>query len=196
MHLYEFAVGVKASLLVKRGLRGASADHRVGRLAKDCTDATGGHDQSIAGEGADFHGAQVHGAYATTGLVVVEDCAQEFPVLVFLDATFRFVTPDLLIKRIEKLLAGGGAGKSRAMVQRAAEATKIEQAFRRAIEGNAHAVEQVNDGGRSLTHGLHRRLVGQEVTAVNGVVKVLPCGVAFALQVFRGVDTALCADRV
>ena len=49
----------------------------------------------------------------------------------------------------------------------------------------------------AMSHiSLHRRLVGQEVAAVDGVVEVDPGGVAFALQVLGGVDAALRADRV
>ena len=94
------------------------------------------------------------------------------------------------------MLAGGGAGKGGAVVERAAKAAEVEQALGRAIEGHAHAVEQVDDSRRGLAHGLDRRLVGQKVAAVDGVVEVLPGGVALALQVLGGVDAALRADRV
>src|SRR6185437_7612589 len=77
------------------------------------------------------------------------------------------------------------------MVQRSAETAKIEQAFGSAIEGNAHAVEQVDDAGRGLAHVLHRRLVGEEVAPVNGVIEVLPGAVALAFEVLGGVDSAL-----
>src|SRR6185437_2320730 len=77
------------------------------------------------------------------------------------------------------------------MVQRSAETAKIEQAFGSAIEGNAHAVEQVDDAWRGLAHVLHRRLVGEEVAAVNGVIEVLPRAVALAFEVLGGVDSAL-----
>ena len=50
--------------------------------------------------------------------------------------------------------------------------------------------------GRGLAHGLDRRLVGQKVAAVDGVVEVLPGGVALALQILGGVDAALGANRV
>ena len=50
--------------------------------------------------------------------------------------------------------------------------------------------------GAHLAHRLHRRLVGEEVAAVNGVVEVLPGGVAFALQILGRVDAALRAYRV
>ncbi len=109
---------------------------------------------------------------------------------------FGLVAAHLLVERVEQLLAGGGAGEGGAVVERAAEAAEIEQSFRGAVEGNAHAVEQVDDAGRGFAHVFHRRLVGEEVAAVDGVVEVLPGGVAFALQVFGGVDAALGADRV
>ncbi len=48
--------------------------------------------------------------------------------------------------------------------------------------------------GRRLAHGLDRRLVGEKVAAVDRVIKVLPCGVAFALEVFGGIDAALRAN--
>ena len=135
--------------------------------------------------------AQVHGADAAADAVRIEHGAQKLPVLVLGDLAFGFVAAHLLVQRVEQLLAGGGAGECRAMVERAAEAAEIEQAFRRAVEGHAHAVQQVDDAGRSLAHGLDRRLVGQKVAAVDRVVEVLPGGVAFALEVLGRVDAAL-----
>jgi len=92
------------------------------------------------------------------------------------------------------LLAGGGAGKRGAVVHRAAEAPEIEQAFGRAIEHDAHAVEKIDDRGGGLAHSFYERLVGEEVAAVNRVVEVLGDRIAFALQIFRGVDSALSAN--
>ena len=112
------------------------------------------------------------------------------------DLAFGFVAAHLLVERVEQLLAGGGAGEGGAVIKRAAEAAEVEQPFGRAIEGNAHAVEQVDDARRLVAHLLHRRLVRQEVAAVDGVVEVLPGGVTFALQVLGGVDAALRAHRV
>ena len=82
------------------------------------------------------------------------------------------------------------------MIERAAEAAEVEQALGSAIEGHAHAVEQVDDAGRGLAHGLYGSLVGEEVAAVDGVVEVLGGGVALAFEVFGGVDAALRADGV
>src|SRR5215211_8581008 len=77
-----------------------------------------------------------------------------------------------------------------------AEATEIQQSFRRAREGDAHAVEEVDDCRGHLAHGLGGRLVRQEVAAVDRVVEVLPGRVALALGVDRAVDAALRADGV
>ena len=68
------------------------------------------------------------------------------------------------------------------LIQRPAEAAEIQQSFGRAIERHAHAIEQVDDSRRRVAHLLHRRLVGEKVAAVDRVVKVLPGGIALALQ--------------
>ncbi len=117
-------------------------------------------------------------------------------MLVFGDFAFGFIAANLLVECIEKLLAGGSAGKRGAMVQRAAKAAEIEQAFRCAVEGDAHAIQQIDNPRRSLTHGLNWRLVGNEITAVDRVVKVLPGGIAFTFEIFGGIDAALSAYRM
>src|SRR5471030_2408690 len=112
------------------------------------------------------------------------------------DATLRFVAPYLLIQSIEKLLACRGAGKRGPIEKSAAKPPKIQQTFRRTVEGNTHAIQQIDDGRRSLTHGLDRRLVGKKIAAVNRVVKVLPRGIAFALEVLGSVNATLRAYGV
>ncbi len=135
-------------------------------------------------------------ADAAADAVLVDDGGEELPGFVLGDLAFGFVAAHLLIERVQQLLAGGGAGKRGAVVERAAEAAEVEQPFGSAVEGDAHAVEQVDDARRLVAHASDRRLVGQEVAAVDGVVEVLPGGVAFALQVLGGVDAALRAHRV
>src|SRR6185437_16927358 len=127
-----------------------------------------------------LHAAQVHGANAATDFLIVKDRAQKFPVLIFRDAPFGLVAANLLIERIQKLLTGSCARERGAMVKRAAEPAKIEQAFRRSVEGDAHPVEQINDSRSGIAHGLHWRLVGKKVSAVHRVIKMLPGGVTFA----------------
>ena len=128
--------------------------------------------------------------------MVVEDAGEKLPAFELAYLALGFVAPHLLIERVEELLTGSRAGEGGAVVQRSAEAAEIQQPFRRAVEGNAHAVEQVDDARRHFAHQLGRRLIGQKVAAVDGVVEVDPGGVAFALQVLGGVDAALRADRV
>ncbi len=196
MHLNELAVGVIAALLVEGRLRRTGAHDRIGGAAENGAVAAGGDDDGVGGEGADFHGAQVHGTNAATDSVGVEHGGEKFPVLEFTNLAFGFVAAHLLIERVEQLLTGGGAGEGGAIEERAAEAAEIEQSFGGAIEGHAHAVEQINDAGGGFAHGLDRGLVGQEVSTVNGVVEMLPGGIALALQILGGVDAALGAYRV
>ena len=196
MHLDEFAVGVVDALLEDRGLRRAGADHGVSALAEDGSVAAGGENDGVGREGFELHGAEVHGHDAARHAFAVDDGGEKLPAFEFVDFAFGLVAAHLLVERVEQLLAGGGAGKSGAVIERAAEAAEVEQAFGRAVERHTHAVEQIDDGGRGLAHGLDGRLIGQEVAAVDGVVKVLRGGVAFALEIFGGVDAALGADRV
>ena len=196
MYLDEFAVGVVDALLEDRRLRRTGADDGVCALAEDGAVAAGGEDNGFAGEGADFHGAQVHGDDAAAHAFRIDDGGEELPALVLADLAFGFVAANLLVERVEELLAGGCAGKCGAVVKRAAKTAEIQQSFRGAVEGHAHAIKQVDDGRGRFAHRLHRRLVGEEIAAVNGVVKVLPGSVAFAFQVFGGVDAALCTNAV
>src|SRR5271170_8138959 len=82
------------------------------------------------------------------------------------------------------------------MMLGAAEAAKIEQPLGGAIEHHAHAIEEVDDAGRRLAHPFDRRLVGEEVAAVDGVVEMNHRRVALALGVDRAVDAALRAHRM
>jgi len=52
-----------------------------------------------------------------------------------------------------------------------------------AVEGDAHAVEQVDDGGARAVMSADGGLVGEEVAAVDGVVEVLVDGISLALEV-------------
>src|ERR1700691_179402 len=196
MNLNKFSVRVVAALLIERGLRRSRAYHGIGGLAEDGADPAGGYNDGIGGERADFHGAQIHRADAASDAVSVEHGGEKFPVLVLFYLAFGLVAANLLVERIEKLLSGGGSGKSGAVIKRASEAAKIKQSFGRAIKGNTHAVEQINDTGSGFAHGLDRRLVGEEIAAVNCVVEVFTGGIAFAFEILGGVDASLRAHRM
>ena len=195
--LDELAVGVVGALLVDGGLRGAGADDGVGGLAEDGPMPPVADDDGVGGEGAESPWcagpcAQMPRQTPLPSRTAERNSQPSYLVTLPSD----FVAADLLVERVEELLAGGGAGEGGAVIERAAEAAEVEQAFGRAVEGHAHAVEQVDDGGRRFAHCLDGGLVGEEVAAVDGVVEVLPGGVAFALEVLGGVDAALRADGV
>src|SRR5271157_511145 len=196
MHLNEFAVGVVAALLIESRLRRTCTYNRICGLAEDRPNAARADDDGIGREGAHFHRAQIHGADAAAHALFVEHRREELAVLVLLDLAFGLIAPDLFVKSVKQLLAGGCSGKGGAVVQSSAEAAKVEQTFRRAVKRNAHAVEQVNDSGRGLAHVFDRRLVAEEIAAVNRVVEVLPGGIALALEILCGIDAALGADGV
>jgi hypothetical protein len=97
---------------------------------------------------------------------------------------------------VEKLLAGGGSSESGAVVESATEAAEIEEPFGSAVEGDAHAVEEIDDSGSGFAHGFDGRLIGEEVSAVDRVVEVLIGGIALTLEILGGVDSALGANRM
>src|SRR5580704_5774476 len=196
MNLDELAIAVETSLLIEGRLRRAGADHRVGGLAKNRPVAAGRDDYCVGGKSTYFHGAQIHGTDAAADFVGIEHGREKFPVLVLLHFAFGLITAYLLIERVEKLLSGSGSGKSGAVIERAAEAAKIEQAFGSTIKRHAHAIEQINNSRRGFAHRFYGRLIGKEVAAINRVVEVLPGGIALAFQILGRVDAALGAYRV
>ena len=65
----------------------------------------------------------------------------------------------MLVERVQQLLAGGRSRKGGAVIKRAAKTPEIEQAFRRAIEHHAHAIEQINDRRSGFAHAFDERLI-------------------------------------
>src|SRR5437764_5494300 len=120
--------------------------------------------------------------------MIVKDERHHLPAFILLHLASDLKTSHLLIERVEKLLACRSSCERRAVMLRSSEATEIEQAFFRAREGNAHAVEKVNDRGSHLAHGFRRWLIRQKVSAIDRVVKVFPRRIAFAFRVDRAVD--------
>ena len=193
MYLNELTVSVIASLLVKRRLRGSCTDDGIGRLAEKRADAARRDNDCVSREGAHFHRPQVHGADAAADTLPVEHRGEKFPVLILLHLAFGLISTHLLVERVKQLLACRRASECRAVVQGPAEAAKVEKSLRSAVEGHAHAIEQIDDPRGRITHFLDRRLVSEEVSAVNGVVKMLPGRIALTLQILGRVDAALCA---
>ena len=122
---------------------------------------------------------------------------KKVPVLELRHLAGDFPAADLLVERVEQLLAGGRSGEGRAAVERAAEPPLVAKALGRAIEGHAQPVHQVDDPRRPVGQFLDRRLVLEEIAAVDGVVEMLPLVVAeLPREVVDAVDAALGADAV
>src|SRR5581483_4161531 len=138
-----------------------------------------------ARERANFHRAKVRRDDALAAAGVVLDEAEVLPALVLLDLALGLVAANLLIQGVKKLLPRRRAGKGGAVVERPAEAAEVDQPFRRAVEGDAHAVEQVDDVGRGVAHALDERLVREEIAALDRVDEVDLGVVALALRVDR-----------
>src|SRR5262249_20478969 len=121
---------------------------------------------------------------------------EESVALVLSYFAFGFVAADLFIERVEQLLSGGRAGEGGAMVEGTAETAVVQQALWRAVKHDAHAIEKIDDAGRSFTHSLDQWLIRQKIAAVDSVIKMFSGGVAFAFLVLCCVDATLRADRV
>ena len=112
-------------------------------------------------------------------------------MLVFRYKPGCFPAANLLIQRIQQLLACRRAGKCRTVILRAAETAEIQQALWSTAEHNAHPVHEVDDAWRRIAHRFNRRLVRKKVSAVYRIVKMLPGGVAFTFRINRAVNAAL-----
>ncbi len=148
MDLDELAVGVEAALLIERGLRRAGADDGIGGLAED--GAACRRWQMMMASAGKVRISMVRRSMALMPrqtCCAVEDGGEELPVLVLGYFAFGFVAADLLVEGVEKLLAGGGSGEGGAVIEGASEAAEVEEAFGGAVEGDAHAVEQIDDAG-------------------------------------------------
>ena len=109
----------------------------------------------------------------------------------------HFPAPHLLVQGVEQLLAGRGPGEGRPPEERAAEAALIAKALGRAVERHAQPVHQVDDPRGPVGQFLHRRLVLEEIAAVDGILEMLPRAVAqLPGQIVDAVDPALGADAV
>src|SRR5690606_8557064 len=101
------------------------------------------------------------------------------------------------VEGVEQLLAGGGAGKRRSLVQRSAETATIDEAFGRAVKGYAEPIHQVDNFRRPVGHFLHGRLMLEEVAAIDGIIEMLPLAVAqLPRLVVDAVDATLSTHAV
>ena len=107
---------------------------------------------------------------------------------------------DLALQRLvgadEQLLAGLAARVEGARDLHATERAVVEQAA--VLAGERHALRDalVDDVRADLGEPVDVGLARAEVAALDGVVEEAVDGVAVVLVVLRGVDAALCGDRV
>ena len=112
-------------------------------------------------------------------------------VLKFLDFPFRLIAAHLFIERIEKLLAGRGAAKGGAVIERSAEPAKIEIPLWGAVEGAAEPIHHPDDAGGGKAHLHNRRLVGQKISPFDRIVGMDQRRVVFIFEIHRSIDAAL-----
>ena len=175
----------------------AGADHRHRRSPVHQPTAPRGQNHGIGREAAKLHRDQILTDRPPAAARRVEHRLKEVPELPFLHLSLDLKPPHLLIECIEKLLAGGRAGKGGSFVEGAPEATLIAKPLGRAIEGYPQPIHQIDDPGAPVGHLLHRRLVLEEVSPVDGVVKMLPLGIPLLTREgIDAVDAPLRTDTV
>src|SRR3954452_3304965 len=126
--------------------------------------------------------------------MVIQDEGHHFPSLVFRYLAFDLAPANLFVECVKQLLTCGRTGKRCAVMLCPAEAAKVEQSFRSSREGNAHAIEEINDRRGHFAHCLCRRLVCKKVATIDSVVKMLPGRIAFTLRINSAVYAALRAN--
>lgn len=194
--LHHFGVSVVDALLVADGNRRAGIDDGVGGSAEDDSVSAGTHDHGVGRERFDGHVTEVLGDDSFSNVFRIFDEANEIPAFIFFDGAAGFKSSHLLIEGVQKLLSGGGAGVCGSVLERSAESSEREESFGGAVEGDAHSVEEVDDGGGSFGHSHDRGLVVKEVSAGDGVFKVEVGRVAFSAEIDGAVDSALRTDAV
>ena len=111
--------------------------------------------------------------------ILVQNQAEKLPIFILVDQTVRLPAADLFVQGVEQLLPRRRSGEGRALEQRPAEPPLIAEPLRRAVKRNPQPIEQIHDLRTPIAHLLHRRLMLQEVAAVDRVVKVQMLAVPF-----------------
>ena len=100
----------------------------------------------------------------------------------------------LLIKRIQKLLACGCAGKCCTVIERTSKSTEVEIAFWSPVKCYSQAVHQVDDIWCVMAHVFAEWLVCQKITSFYGIIKMDVWRITLTFDVDRTIDPTLCAD--
>ena len=200
MHLDKFRIAVASAGLIAARVGPAGADDRHGALAEDQSIAARGDHDRIGAKRANLHRPHVLGDDADAGrraANVLNHRPEEFPEFIFVNAAFRFEPPHLLVEGVEQLLPRRCAGEKCALDQAPTKKPKAALPLGRAIEGYAHAIEQIDDPRGPIAHLVDRRLIREKISAENRLVEVNPFAVTLlSRDVVAGVDAALGADTV
>src|SRR5699024_87384 len=103
---------------------------------------------------------------------IIQNHTEEFPSFKLIHKPVNFMFTNLFIKCVQELLPRCCTGICSPMVQSTAKTSEVKKTFRRSVKRNTHPVQQVNDFRRRISHCFYWRLVCQEVTTVNRVVKM------------------------
>src|SRR5262249_3607346 len=127
VNLDELAVRVPRALLIG-GAGGAPRVHlRVGALPEDEPRSARRQHDGRGRERLRLQPAEVERGDAPAAAGLVEDEGAELPALELPHEARCLVTTDLLVERVEELLAGRRAGERGAIEERSAEAAEVEE---------------------------------------------------------------------
>src|SRR5690606_8170446 len=129
-------------------------------------------------------------------LFIIQNDADELPMLIFGHQTLNLVAAHLFIQSIKQLLARRRSRISGSMVTRTAKSAEIKQPLRRPVKHDTHTVHEMDNPRGRFTHVFDWGLVGQKIPTIYRIIKVLPRRVSFSFRVNRSVDTALCTYGV
>ena len=125
VNLDELPVRVDSTLAVNRCRCLSCVDDRVCRLTEDDPWATCSQDHRVRWERFNFHRAQILTDRTAADPFFIDDGTKEFPSFIFLDETLCFVTTNLLIKCVKKLLSCCRSSVCRTVVKRSTETTEV-----------------------------------------------------------------------
>ena len=193
--LREAGVGEAGALAVALEGGRAVRRHGVGREEEDVAVAARGDHDGVRAVALDLARHEVAGDDAAR-LAVLDDDVEHLVARVALHRAGGDLLVQGRVGAEQKLLAGLAAGVEGARYLRAAERTVGQQAAVLAGEGHALCHALIDDEVRDLGQAVDVGLAGAVVAALDRVVEQTVYRVVVVLVVLRGVDTALCGDRV
>ncbi len=174
---------------------GHVAAHGVGAQVEHVAVAAGAQHDGVGRVALDLTGDEITGDDAA-GLTVLHHELEHLRTRVHVDLALADHAHHLLVGAQQQLLAGLAACVEGAGHLGAAEGAVGQQAA--VLTGERHALcgHLVDDVGRHLGQAIRVRFAAAVVAALDRVVEQAVRAVAVVLVVLRGVDAALCGDRV